>query len=395
MTAISDALLGRESDTQQFAAPARVNLIGEHTDYTGGLVMPMAIPFSTIAQLHPATDGRYSFSSELFSIARSMSPDDRSPRAGNWSDYPVGVLRELQLRGVRIPPFALHLSGNVPLGAGLSSSASVEVVTAIALLSHAQATLPAEVIAKLCQSAENNYVGSPCGIMDQFVVTAATAGHALLLNTRDLTFELLPMNTGGLASCKVVVANSGVKHSIAGGDYGLRRREVEAGQAKLRERFPGLRDLGDATLDQLIACEHELTPESFRRCRHIISENQRVREAREAMLAGDPARLGTVMTAAHASERDDFECSIGEIDFLVDTAVGLRGCYGARLTGGGFGGCTVNLVDAADVDDFIAALKSAYRARFSLELETYVCAAVDGALARNAAKLKGNAREAR
>jgi galactokinase len=395
MTAISDALLGRESDTQQFAAPARVNLIGEHTDYTGGLVMPMAIPFSTIAQLHPATDGRYSFSSELFSIARSMSPDDRSSRAGNWSDYPVGVLRELQLRGVRIPPFALHLSGNVPLGAGLSSSASVEVVTAIALLSHAQATLPAEVIAKLCQSAENNYVGSPCGIMDQFVVTAATAGHALLLNTRDLTFELLPMNTGGLASCKVVVANSGVKHSIAGGDYGLRRREVEAGQAKLRERFPGLRDLGDATLDQLIACEHELTPESFRRCRHIISENQRVREAREAMLAGDPARLGTVMTAAHASERDDFECSIGEIDFLVDTAVGLRGCYGARLTGGGFGGCTVNLVDAADVDDFIAALKSAYRARFSLELETYVCAAVDGALARNAAKLKGNAREAR
>jgi galactokinase len=395
MTAISDALLGRESDTQQFAAPARVNLIGEHTDYTGGLVMPMAIPFSTIAQLHPATDGRYSFSSELFSIARSMSPDDRSPRAGNWSDYPVGVLWELQLRGVRIPPFALHLSGDVPLGAGLSSSASVEVVTAIALLSHAQATLPAEVIAKLCQSAENNYVGSPCGIMDQFVVTAATAGHALLLNTRDLTFELLPMNTGGLASCKVVVANSGVKHSIAGGDYGLRRREVEAGQAKLRERFPGLRDLGDATLDQLIACEHELTPESFRRCRHIISENQRVREAREAMLAGDPARLGTVMTAAHASERDDFECSIGEIDFLVDTAVGLRGCYGARLTGGGFGGCTVNLVDAADVDDFIAALKSAYRARFSLELETYVCAAVDGALARNAAKLKGNAREAR
>jgi galactokinase len=395
MTAISDALLGRESDTQQFAAPARVNLIGEHTDYTGGLVMPMAIPFSTIAQLHPATDGRYSFSSELFSIARSMSPDDRSPRAGNWSDYPVGVLRELQLRGVRIPPFALHLSGDVPLGAGLSSSASVEVVTAIALLSHAQATLPAEVIAKLCQSAENNYVGSPCGIMDQFVVTAATAGHALLLNTRDLTFELLPMNTGGLASCKVVVANSGVKHSIAGGDYGLRRREVEAGQAKLRERFPGLRDLGDAKLDQLIACEHELTPESFRRCRHIISENQRVREAREAMLAGDPARLGTVMTAAHASERDDFECSIEEIDFLVDTAVGLRGCYGARLTGGGFGGCTVNLVDAADVDDFIAALKSAYRARFSLELETYVCAAVDGALARNAAKLKGNAREAR
>ncbi len=265
----------------------------------------------------------------------------------------------------------------------------------MALLSYAKTNSSAGVIAKLCQSAENNYVGSPCGIMDQFVVTAAKADHALLLNTRDLTFELLPMNRGDIAGCRIVVANSGVKHSIAGGDYGLRRREVEAGQAKLRERFPDLRDLGDATLEQLAMVEQELSPESFRRCRHIISENQRVGEARQAMLAGDPVRLGSVMTAAHASERDDFECSIDEIDFLVDTAVGLRGCYGARLTGGGFGGCTVNLVSAADVSEFIAALKSAYRARFSLELDAYVCEAVDGALARNNAQLRSNTLEAR
>jgi galactokinase len=397
MTSISDELLsGRSgSDPQRSVAPARVNLIGEHTDYTGGLVMPMAIPFVTVAQLRPATDEKYTFSSELFSITRSMTPDDRSSRAGNWSDYPVGVLRELQQRGLQIPPFALHLSGDVPLGAGLSSSASIEVATAMALLSHAKATLPAGVIAKLCQSAENNYVGSPCGIMDQFVVTAAKADHALLLNTRDLTFELLPMDKGDIAGCRIVVANSGVKHSIAGGDYGLRRREVEAGQAKLREQFPGLRDLGDATLEQLAICEHELSPESFRRCRHIISENQRVREARQAMFEGNPVRLGSVMTAAHASERDDFECSIDEIDFLVDTAVGLRGCHGARLTGGGFGGCTVNLVKAADVGEFIASLKSAYRARFSLELDTYVCEAVDGAIAREAASLNNDIREAR
>src|ERR1700743_1004536 len=253
MKSFSDELLsGRSiSGPQQFVAPARVNLIGEHTDYTGGLVMPMAIPFTTVAQLSDATDGRYLFSSELFSVTRSMTPDDRSSRVGDWSDYPVGVLRELQQRGLHIPPFKLHLSGNVPLGAGLSSSASVEVVTAIALLSHAQATLSAEVIARLCQSAENNYVGSPCGIMDQFVVTAAIADRALLLNTRDLTFELLPMNKGDLAGCRIVVANSGVKHSIAGGDYGLRRREVEAGQTKLRERFPEGLDLGGAKLGQL------------------------------------------------------------------------------------------------------------------------------------------------
>ncbi len=397
MTLLSDEHYSGSSQSlaQQFAAPARVNLIGEHTDYTGGFVMPMAIPFCTVAQLRPATDGQYSFSSERFSTTRSMAPEDRSPRAGDWSDYPVGVLRELQERGLQIPPFALRLSGDVPLGAGLSSSASVEVATAIALLSHAQATLPAAVIAKLCQSAENNYVGSPCGIMDQFVVTSATADHALLLNTRDLTYELLPMNKGDLAGCRIVVANSGVRHSIAGGDYGLRRREVEAGQSKLRQRFPEVRDLGDATLEQLATCEEQMSPESFRRCRHIITENLRVREAREAMLTGDPERLGTVMTAAHASERDDFECSIDEIDFLVDTATHLRGCYGARLTGGGFGGCTVNLVNSADVDEFIAALSLAYRGRFSLQLETYVCAAVDGALARNAAQRRRSLPEAR
>jgi galactokinase len=371
---------------REFAAPARVNLIGEHTDYTGGLVMPMAIPFSTVAHLHLATDGRYTFSSATFPSVRSITLEDRSSRMGEWSDYPVGVLRELQQRDIQVPPFTLHLNGYVPLGAGLSSSASIEVVTAIALLAHARASLPAEVIARLCQSAENNYVGSPCGIMDQFAVTAAERDHALLLNTRDLTFELLPMNKSKLAHCAVVIANSGVKHSIAGGDYGIRRREVEAGQAKLLERFPDLRDLGDATLAQLEACEHELSPESFKRCRHIISENRRVREAREAMLAGDPARLGSVMTSAHVSERDDFECSIEEIDFLVDTAVSLRGCFGARLTGGGFGGCTVNLVNTADVDDFIATLELAYCDRFSLKLETYVCEAVDGALARNAAQ---------
>lgn len=388
----TEPFAARQSGTHlgEFSAPARVNLIGEHTDYTGGLVMPMAIPFSTVARLRTVTDGRYTFSTDMFESVRSIRPHDRPSSTREWSDYPVGVLLELEQRGVEIPPFSLHLSGNVPLGAGLSSSASIEVVTAIALLAHATTTLQAEVIALLCQRAENNYVGSPCGIMDQFVVTAARKEHALLLNTRDLTFELLPMNKGNLANCQIVVANSGVRHSIAGGDYGVRRREVEAGQAKLRDRFPDLRDLGDATIAQLTACEHQLSPESLKRCRHIISENERVREAREAMLAGDPVRLGAAMTEAHASERDEFECSIEEIDFLVETAVDLRGCFGARLTGGGFGGCTVNLVNAADVDSFTAALKAAYREKFDLALETYVCEAVDGALARNAAHLNSS-----
>jgi len=368
--------------SQTFSAPARVNLIGEHTDYTGGYVLPMAISFQTTTQIACSEDGLYHFRSKNFPAARSLTPTDRSPRDGKWSDYPIGVLRQLQALGIEPPPFTLSITGNVPLGSGLSSSASVEVATAVALLAFSGAKLPTEEIAVLCRRAENEYVNSPCGIMDQFVITAARAGHTLLLNTRDLAYELLPMNWGALAECSVVIANSMVRHSIAGGDYGLRRRELEAGQTILRQAFPALRDLGDAILDQLASCEAEMSPESYRRCRHVISENARVLEAKAAMLAGDPVALGDAMTRAHASERDDFECSVAEVDFLVETAVAHPACYGARLTGGGFGGCTVNLVKTSEAQTFREHLQSTYRERFNLIPETYISQAVDGAVAR-------------
>ncbi len=367
------------------SAPGRVNLIGEHTDYTGGFVMPVAVQFATTARISSAADGMYRFASDQFDTIRVMAPEDRSPRKGEWSDYPVGVLREFQELGICPSPFDLTVNGNVPLGAGLSSSASIEVATAMALLAYCGKSMGPGEIARLCQRAENRYVGSPCGIMDQSIAVSALAGKALLLNTRDLSFELLPLDRGNLAESRIVVANSGVKHSIAGGDYGLRRREVEAGQAIVRQRFPQLRDLGDATLEQLEQCRSEMSVESFKRCRHIITENARVARAKAAMLAGDPVQLGTVLTAAHASERDDFECSVEEVDFLVATAAQLDGCYGARLTGGGFGGCTVNLVSAGKAEAFGAALKEAYRQRYQLEAEIYVCEAVDGAIARNLA----------
>jgi len=367
----------------EFTAPARVNLIGEHTDYTGGLVLPMAIPFFTIASISPNPGARYSFHSDLFPQVRDISLDDRSEATGNWSDYPVGVLRQLQLLGIEPPPFTLNLRGNVPFGAGLSSSASVEVAAAMALLAHTNATLSIEEIALLCQRAENQYVHSPCGIMDQFVITAAHAGHALLLDTRSFTYEHLPMNHGALAETCIVVCNSMVKHSIVGGDYGLRRRELEAGQAVLLQRFPPLRDLGDASLLDLQQCESLMSPESFRRCRHIISENARVRTAKRAMLSGNAILLGDLMTKAHASERDDFECSCAEVDFLVANAITLPGCFGARLTGGGFGGCTVNLVASKYADPFVIALKSAYRRHFNISADAYICEPVEGAYARN------------
>ena len=374
----------------QCVAPARVNLLGEHTDYTGGLVLPMAIPFATHATISPRLDDRYGFTSELFPETLTLDRNDRSPARGLWADYPVGVLRQLQQRGIEPPAFDLHLAGNVPFGAGLSSSASVEVASAMAILALAHAILPLEDIAVLAQRAENEYVHSPCGIMDQFVITAAKAGHALLLDTRSLTYEHLPMNKGALADTQIVVCNSMVKHSVATGEYGMRRRESEEGQAVLVNKF-GIRDLGDATLDQLQAAQSEMSEHAFRRCRHIISDNARVREAKQAMFAGDPIAFGKLMLAGHASERDDFECSCDEVDFLVETATHLPGCFGARLTGGGFGGCTVNLVERAHSEAFATELKAAYKQQFDIAAETYLCEAVDGAWLRNAAATKERA----
>jgi galactokinase len=342
----------------------------------------MAIPFTTVASIAPSASGKYIFHSDLFREAREIPLDDRSEGVGNWSDYPVGVLRQLQMLGIEPPAFELHLGGNVPFGAGLSSSASVEVATAMAILAHAGASLKPDEIALLCQRAENGYVHSPCGIMDQFVITAAKAGHALLLNTRDLSFEHIPMNHGPLADTCIVVCNSMVKHSIAAGDYGQRRQELEAGQNVLRDAYPHLRDLGDATIEQLQACEATMSPASFKRCRHVISENDRTRAARQAMLDGDAAALGKLMIQAHASERDDFECSCDEVDFLVETAAKLEGCFGARLTGGGFGGCTVNLVAVSAAKDFVTALQVAYKERWNIFPETFICEAVDGAVER-------------
>jgi galactokinase len=372
----------------QCIAPARVNLLGEHTDYTGGLVLPMAIPFVTQATITPREDNFYGFTSELFTETLTLDRDDRSPARKDWTDYPVGVLRQLQAAGINPPPFDLHLTGNVPFGAGVSSSASVEVASAMAMLALSGVALTIEEIATLCRRAENEYVKSPCGIMDQFVITAAKAGHALLLDTHSLKYEHLPMNKGALADTQIIVCNSMVKHSVATGEYGIRRRESEQGQAVLVEKF-GVRDLGEATLEQLESARSEMSPAAFRRCRHIISDNGRVRQARTAMFDADPTAFGQLMLAGHASERDDFECSCDEVDFLVETATTLPGCFGARLTGGGFGGCTVNLVERAQVDTFSTALKAAYKEQFDIAAEVYICDAVDGAMLRNASALKG------
>jgi galactokinase len=289
----------------------------------------------------------------------------------------------LQQRGIEPPPFDLSLGGDVPLNSGLSSSASVEVASAVAMLAHSGLTLSAKEIALLCQRAENDYVHSPCGIMDQFVVTAGHPGHAMLLDTRALTYDLLPL----FPCTHIVVCNSMVKHSIATGEYGVRRREVEEGQAAVRAALPHIEMLRDATIADLEACRDKMSPEAFKRCRHIISDNGRALAARDVMTSGDAVHFGQLLLSAHASQRDDFACSCDEIDFLVDTAATLEGCFGARMTGGGFGGCTVNLVKDENAAAFAKELKASYLERFDIAAETFIAEPVDGALLRNARAL--------
>jgi galactokinase len=365
---------------QQYFAPGRVNLIGEHTDYTGGLVLPTAIPFQSTASIAANRDSAYEFTSDHFSTRRRLHPNEEVNAIGDWSDYCVGVLQQLRNRGIEIAPFRLHIGGNVPMGAGLSSSAAIEVATMMALLAHAKATMAVEEMAILCRQAENEFVGSPCGIMDQFVILAA---HALLLHTNSLRNEHLSLQSKHLSETWIIVVNSLVKHSIAAGDYGARRREAESGQQILREHFPELADLGQASLGQLEACRASMSAESYRRCRHVISENDRVREARAAIFADDVELLVDLMTRSHTSQRDDFTCSCEEIDFLVDCALKQVGGFGARLTGGGFGGCTVNVVAAQHAESFVESVTRGYKEAFEMDAASYICEAAAGAVAQN------------
>ncbi len=362
-----------------FSAPARVNLIGEHTDYTGGFVLPLAIGFETVATISPRNDRKAVFYSSNFDEQVEYDLDAMPQKGrGHWSDYGMGVVWSLAKDDINTPGFNLSVEGNVPLGSGLSSSASIEVAVAMALLSIAEKEIPGEKIATLCRRAENDFVGAPSGIMDQFVITNAVAEKALLLDCRSLEFYLLPLRP----DIRIVIANSMVKHSIAEGAYRDRREEVEAGQAVLSKMNPQIKLLRDATMDDLKQARGRMNDASYRRCRHIITENARVLEARSALFGGDMRKLGDLLFAAHISMHDDFEASAPEVDKLVDLARSLPGCIGSRITGGGFGGCTVNLVEAQYADSFAEQLKLRYKEASGIEAEIYVCEAVDGAMAR-------------
>jgi len=359
-----------------FVAPGRVNLIGEHTDYAEGFVMPAAIDFATLAGISPRTDGKIVLYSENFGEERSFEVASLPAKASkHWSDYPLGVVAILAGEGHAIPPFSLSLWGDVPLGSGLSSSAALEVATALAVLSLTGASYTGPKLARLCQRAENEFVGANCGIMDQFISANGKEDHALLLDCRDLSFKLAPIP----ANVALVIANTMVKHSIAGGDYKTRRAESEAACAVIASHRPGVPFLRDATLADLDRWGHEMAPKSLMRARHVISENLRTQAAAAALARGDMAEVGRLMAEAHWSYSRDFEGSCIEADQMVELANDLPGLIGTRLTGGGFGGCTINLVERNSAKAFSERLARSYAAKTGIEPQIHICHASDGA----------------
>ncbi|HEY7353755.1 MAG TPA: galactokinase [Terriglobales bacterium] len=361
---------------QVFSAPGRVNLIGEHTDYNDGFVLPSAIGFYTHAAISPrpdrrlairSTEFRESFESEVTSLPKT--------KQGAWYDYVIGVAQELIRAGCRLTGADLLVNGEVPIGSGLSSSAALEVAGALAFLSLSNGELPPRQIAQLCQRAENDFIGARVGIMDQFVSCLGQEGFAVLLDCRSLECELVPIPD----TVKFVICNTMVKHEHAGGEYNQRRRECEQGVEILSRFYPGIKALRDVSLDQLRTKSGELPPVIYKRCLHVVEENDRVLRTGQLFRASDLAGVGKLMRESHVSMRDLYEISCRELDIMVESAEGLPGYYGGRMTGGGFGGCTVNLVASEKAQPFREKIAARYRQQTGITPEIYICSPAAGA----------------
>jgi len=338
--------------------------------------MPAALAFFTYAAAASRSDGKLFVYSVDFDEAREFELKGTGPGpTGNWSDYVRGVASVMRSKGLPIGGANLVIKGDVPIGAGLSSSAALEVASATALLGISNIQLDGREIAAICQRAEHDYAGTKCGIMDQFISCFGKANHALLLDCRSLDFEPVKFPEG----VRIVICNTMVKHELAAGEYNRRRAECEAGVRHLQRFLPDIRALRDVSESQFASYSSDMAGFIRRRCRHVISENARVLEAADALRSDNLKRFGELMAESHVSLRNDYEVSCDELDLMVELASRCPGTYGARMTGGGFGGCTVNLVEADAVEDFKTTVAGKYKQRSGLQPDIYVCTAADGA----------------
>lgn len=357
------------------AAPGRVNLIGEHTDYNDGFVFPMGIERYTVIAASPnALRRAHIFSADTNSeVAIDLEGPVKRGQPG-WSNYMRGVIAGFQKLKIAIPDFDALVTSSVPMGGGLSSSAALEVSTATLLEVASNHRLDPVQKALLCQKAEQDFAGVPCGIMDQFTSVMAREDHVLLLDCRSRTTELVPFTNPDLS---VLIINSNVKHELTGGEYAGRRTQCENAARLLS--IPSLRDVA---LPALEAARSRMEPLIYRRAHHVVTEIARTTEAAREMRAGHWSKLGRLMYASHDSLRDDFEVSCAELDLLVELANKLgerNGVFGSRMTGGGFGGCTVSLVETRAVDSICEQIGSAYRKQTGIEPTMFVSRPAGGA----------------
>lgn len=361
-----------------YRAPGRVNLIGEHTDYNDGCVMPAAIGFYCWVALAPRNDRMLVLHSQQFDAPAQLdltAPAAQDQPTRSWSDYPIGVALQLRDAGFPLRGANLLFHGEVPIGAGLSSSAAIEVATALALADQTDYAVDPTQLAGLCQKAENQFVGTHSGIMDQFISLHGQRGHALMLDCRSLQFELLPIPE----SVRLVICDTGVKHEHAGGEYNRRRAECEEAVRALAKALPKIRALRDVSESELQRHRALLSDVTYRRALHVVSENARTLESADALRSGHLARFGKLMAASHRSLRDLYEVSCRELDLMVEIANQQHGLYGARMTGGGFGGSTINLVEASQAETFAKNVAVAYERATRISAQTYICMPAGGA----------------
>jgi galactokinase len=359
-------------------APGRVNLIGEHTDYNDGFVFPMAIEPQVVLACRSRDDAVMRLASTVFPGQAVDVPLGAKISRGEpaWTNYSRGVAAQLIAAGVPLPGMDGLFSNTLPVGGGLSSSAAIEISTARALLALAGLDMDEARLAMLCQKAEHEYALVPCGIMDQTIVASARQGHAMLLDCRDLSRKFIPIDPVEL---RVVIVNSMVKHELTGGEYAKRRAQCEQGVAHFRKSDPSVRALRDVTLPQVEAARGDLGDLVYRRCRHVVSENARTTAAAAKLSERRYEQFGELMVQSHNSLRDDYQVSVDELDFLVEQAMTIRGVYGARMTGGGFGGCIVALAQPRAVEPLREHLMRTYPPRFGRDPGIFVTTATQGA----------------
>jgi len=373
---------GQAGDVYLSSAPGRVNLIGEHTDYNDGFVLPLAIDRRVELVFRARQDTRVRLRSALYSESDEFVLDDiESSPERPWSNYVRGVATVLQAEGVELCGLDAVVAGTVPLGAGLSSSAALEVATAKGFLQASGAEVEPRRLARLCQRAENQFVGVNCGIMDQFVSIFGRSGSAVLIDCRELSHELVPLDA---ESVTVLVCNTMVRHELGNTEYNTRRQQCETAAKALSKRLSGAQSLRDVTIADLEKHAETLSPTVLKRARHVVTENERVMRTVSSLKSGDYAAVGKLMDDSHNSLQSDYEVSCRELDVMVSLARRLEGVFGARMTGGGFGGCAVALVGTESAADVAGELARQYEEKTGIAPEIYPCLPAEGAFVSHA-----------